>query len=107
MRAGKLRDKLMIQALTTGVDSYGGVTETWTDHASVWGEVEYLTGSERWRAQAVNAEAQGRVRIRYRPGIEPTMRIKHGDVYLSIISVLPADNKGRELELMFREWLDE
>ena len=106
MRAGTLRDYVTIQSLTTSQDAYGGVTETWADFASVWANVEYLTGNELWRAQQANSEARGRVRIRHRNDIKPTMRIKHGSIYLDILSVLPADNKGRELELPFKEWLD-
>lgn len=106
MRAGNLRDYITIQSLTTGQDAYGGVTETWGTFVSVWAEVQYLTGNELWRAQQANSEARGKVRIRYRSDIKPTMRIKHGDVYLDILTVLPLDNKSRELELLFKEWLN-
>ena len=118
--AGELRQRLTFQSLTVGQDSYGGITESWLpiidptdpaynaaafEAATVWAEVEYLSGRELWQAQQANSEASGRVRMRYRSDIVPTMRIAHGSKYLEIISVLPADNKGRELELLFKEWL--
>lgn len=106
MRAGTLRDYVTIQSLTTSQDTYGGVTEAWEDFASVWAEVHYLSGNELWRAQQTNAEVRGRVRIRYRSDIKPTMRVKYGSVYLDILAILPADNKGQELELLFKEWVD-
>ena len=106
MRAGTMRNKVVIQSLTTSQDAYGGVTESWATFDTVWADIQYLTGNELWRAQQANSQAQGKVKIRYRTGILPTMRVKHGDDYLEIISVLPADNKGKELELLFKRWLD-
>lgn len=106
MRGGKLRDKVTIQKLTTSQDSYGGVTESWSTQASVWANVEYLSGNELFRAQQANSQAKGRVTIRRRTDIEPTMRILHGSDYLEIISVYPSDNMGKATELLFKEWLD-
>jgi len=80
--------------------------ETWADHATVWATVEYLSGRELWQAQQANSEANGRVRIRHRADVDPTMRIIYGSKTLEIITVLPADTKNRELHLLFKEALD-
>ncbi len=78
MRAGDLRHRVTIQQLTTTRDAEGVTTETWTNVATVWAAVEPLQGREYFQAQAVNAEVTTRVRIRYRAGIVPTMRILFG-----------------------------
>jgi SPP1 family predicted phage head-tail adaptor len=106
MRAGQLRDKVTIQKITYSQDSYGGVTEAWSTHAAVWARVEYLTGSELFKAQQVNAQVKGRIRIRRRSDIEANMRVLFGSVYLEILAVYPADNMGRETEILFGEWTD-
>jgi len=98
MRAGQLRD-ITIQKITYSQDSYGGVTEAWSTHAAVWARVEYLTGSELFKAQQVNAQVKGRIRIRRRSDIEANMRVDieanmrvlFGSVYLEILAVYPAD----------------
>ncbi len=107
MRAGRLRDKIEIQELTVTQDDYGGTVEDWTKWDAVWGDIEYLRGRTLFEAQAAQSNAEGRIYIRYLSGIKPEMRIKHGDEYLEILSILPADNKRREIEILFRQWLDE
>ncbi len=105
-QASRYRHRLTFQSLTVGQDDYGGVTESWTDFTTVWGEVEYLSGRELWQAQQAHSEASGRVRIRYRSDILPTMQITHGTKCLHILSVLPGDNKNVELEILFKKELD-
>jgi len=106
MRAGRLRDLIEIQELTVEQDEYGGTYEEWNTWKHVWAKIEFLRGRTLFEAQAAASEAQGRIYIRHVDGISPEMRIKHGDKYLEILSVLPADNKSREIEILFREWLD-
>ena len=105
MAAGDLRQRVTLQTLSVTLDPYGGTVEGWVDSATVWAKVEYLTGRELWQAQQANSEAKGRVSMRYRD-VTPTMRIHHDGVYLEIVSVLPADTAKRELEILFKEWLD-
>jgi len=106
MIGGALRDYLTFQAVTVSQDAYGGVQETYADSKYAWGEVSYMNGTELWKAQSLNANAQGKIRIRSNADILPTMRVKHGAKYLEILSVYPADNKNIETEIVFREWLD-
>ena len=106
VRIGALRHRVTFQRLTVTQDDYGGTVKSWVDHATVWAVVEYLSGRELWQAQQANSEASGRVRIRHREDIEPTMRIVHGSKYLEIITVLPVDSKDREMHLLFKEALD-
>lgn len=104
MRAGLLRHRVTIQNLTTAQDSFGDIVETWSDFATVWAQVEDLSGREFFAAAQVNSEIKTRVRIRYMEGIKPTMRILHGTRTLEIISPpIDPDGKRRILELLCRE----
>ncbi|CAI8940616.1 phage head closure protein [Pseudomonas sp. IT-P294] len=84
MRAGALRHRVTFQALGITQDpGTGEEIEGWT---TVWDKVpasvEPLSARDLIAAQAGQSEASGRMVIRYRPGVLPTMRILHrGDVY--------------------------
>ena len=84
MRAGDLRHRVTFQALGITQDpGTGEEIEGWT---TVWDKVpasvEPLSARDLIAAQAGQSEASGRMVIRYRPGVLPTMRILHrGDVY--------------------------
>jgi SPP1 family predicted phage head-tail adaptor len=84
MEAGKLRHRLTFQARAAGQDLETGedLPGDWADVATVWGSVQPLSSRELLAAQAAQSVATKRIIIRFRPGIEPTMRILHrGAVY--------------------------
>lgn len=103
MRAGELRKRVTLQRLVAGRDSLGGVTESWEDVGTYWAAVEPLKGHEFFAASQVNAEVTGRIRMRYRPGVDPTMRAALGTRVFAIQAVIDVDERHRELHLMVRE----
>jgi SPP1 family predicted phage head-tail adaptor len=68
----------------------------WTDVATVWASIEALSAREFIAAQAAQSEITARVVMRYRPGVEATMRLKHGADAYNIHGVLPDPDSGRE-----------
>lgn len=99
MRAGKLRQRITFQAPGLTQDPVTGEQiEGW---AMVWekvpASVEPLSARDLIAAQAGQSEASGRMVIRYRPGVLPTMRILHrGDVYNIQGPPLPDPDSGLE-----------
>lgn len=84
MRAGRLRHRITFQAPAEVQDPESG--EMLPGWQTVWekvpAEVSALSARDLIAAQAGQSEASGRVVIRYRPGVVPTMRIIHrGEVY--------------------------
>lgn len=84
MQAGRLRQRITFQAL--GLTQDPGTGEEIDGWETVWDKVpasvEPLSARDLIAAQAGQSEASGRMVIRYRPGVLPTMRIVHrGDVY--------------------------
>lgn len=84
MRAGSLRHRItfqksgLVQDLGTG-EMLPGWETVWAD---VPASVEPLSARDLIAAQAGQSEASGRMVIRYRAGVLPTMRILHrSDVY--------------------------
>lgn len=103
MQAGKLRHLLILQQSTDVTNSRGEAIPTWSDVASVWGEVTPLSGREGLAAQQVYATASHRVRIRYRPGVVPKMRFLKGSREFDIDAVLNVDERNRELTCLVTE----
>ncbi len=103
MQAGRLRHRITIQNFTSTKDDFGQPIESWSTFAAVWASVEPLTGREYFQAQQTQAETSYRVRIRYRAGVVPTMRVIHGSRTLEILAVLNAEERNREIQLMCRE----
>jgi len=97
MRAGKLRHRVTLQSPGRTQDpATGEMIAGWTDVTTVWASIEALSAREFIAAQAAQSEITARVVMRYRPGVEATMRLKHGaDVY-NIHGVLPDPDSGRE-----------
>jgi SPP1 family predicted phage head-tail adaptor len=99
MRAGKLRHRITFEALVLGQDpDTGEEVEAW---APIWekvpASVEPLSARDLIAAQSGQSEATGRMVIRYRPGVLPTMRIIHrGDVYNIQGPALPDPVSGLE-----------
>lgn len=103
MNAGKLRHRVTIQELVRADDGYGGIIETWQDVATVWAAVEPLRGSERYRAQQVQAELSHKVTMRYQAGVKPQMRLLHNGRVLNIEAVIDVEERHRWLELLCSE----
>jgi SPP1 family predicted phage head-tail adaptor len=99
MRAGRLRHRITFQTLGRGQDpDTGEELESWT---TVWetvpAAVEPLSARDLIAAQAGQSEATGRMVIRYRGGVLPTMRILYRDgVYNIQGPPLPDPESGLE-----------
>ncbi len=102
-RIGDLRHRVTIQQVTETRTASGAVQDAWADVATVWAAVEPLSGREFWAAQQVNAEVTTRVRMRYRPGVMPTMRVMRGTHTYDILAVLNLRERGDEMHLLCKE----
>ena len=84
MRAGVLRHRITLQVpgLTQDPET-GEMLPGWeTSWEKVPASVEPLSARDLIAAQAGQSEASGRMVIRYRVGVLPTMRILHrGEIY--------------------------
>lgn len=103
MKAGQLDQRVTLQALSGAVDELGQpLPDTWAYVCSVWAAVEPLQGREYIAAGAMQSEVSARIRIRYRPGIVPTMRVIHGADDYDIQAVIHVKSARQEIQLMCR-----
>ena len=103
MRIGPLRHRVVIQSETATQDTYGGEVLTWSTVATVWAAVEPLTGREFLEGRGLEASVDTRIRVRYRSGLGPTMRVTWGTHTYDILAVLELKHEHREIHLMCRE----
>lgn len=99
MRAGRLRHRITFQTPGLVQDAESG--EMLPGWDAIWenvpASVEPLSARDLIAAQVGQSEASGRMVIRYRAGVLPTMRILHrGDVYNIQGQPLPDPDSGLE-----------
>ncbi|HZG83835.1 phage head closure protein [Paenibacillus sp.] len=100
MLAGRLRHKIVIKSPPTTRNSYGeqpAPDAEWTVFATVWASKEPLLGREYFAAEAAQSRVEVKFRIRYRDGINNTMRIVHGDDEYEILSAIDVQGLKREM----------
>lgn len=105
MRAGLLRQRITIQKRISARNDYGEDIPGWADVVPLWGSVEPFTGSERW-AQGLNvrvADRMTRIKIRYYPGLDETMRVSWSGQYLNIERIINIYSRDQELILLCSE----
>lgn len=95
--AGRLRHQITIQRQTQTQNAQTGeLTVTWADVATVRAAVEPISAREFIAAQEPNAKITARVTIRYRDGIDSSMRLIHRGRRYNIHGVLEDMDSGRE-----------
>jgi SPP1 family predicted phage head-tail adaptor len=102
----RLRHKIMIQQVARSPDGSGGRLENWTTFATVFAGVEPLRGKEMYDHQQIQSEITHRIRIRYRSGVTPKMRVSFEGRIFRILSVINIFERDREMQLMCQEVAD-
>jgi len=106
MRAGLLRHRLTFEIPSQTQNDFDEWVESWSTWVTVWGSIEPNLGKRYFEAKQANSEVEGLMRIRYRDGLLPTMRVKYGDRIFKIISIVQPFEKKRELHILYKEALD-
>ena len=77
--------------------------EDWKDIATTWANINPISGKEYYSAETINSDLTHKIRLRYRKGITPDMRVIYNDRIFYIISVINEYEKNTMLQLMCRE----
>lgn len=101
MQAGKLRHRIIIQQRAQVQDEDSGeMIDGWADWprpgAKHWASIEPLSARDFIAARAVQSQVTGRIVLRHREGLVPTMRILYRNKIYSIHGVLPDPDSGLE-----------
>lgn len=101
--AGKLNKRATIIAPPTGQDAtYGTPTGDWTTVATVWCEIQdVLPSRAETIKQGLNLSSNpSRVRMRYRTGIDSSMRMTYNGITYRIVSGPAVLGNKEGIELM-------
>jgi SPP1 family predicted phage head-tail adaptor len=103
MNAGRLRHRVTIKEKSVTRNSMNEEVVSWTIVGTYWASVEPVRGREFVEMRQAQAEISHRIRMRYRSGIDPTMRAYFGSREFEIVSVIHVEERGRETQLMCNE----
>ena len=98
MDPGKLNHRITFQ-----IQNLDSEIEEWNDIVTTWASINPISGREYYQAETINSDLTHKVRLRYRKGITPDMRILYKDRIFNIVSVINEYEKNAILQLMCRE----
>lgn len=109
MKAGDLNKRVVLESrVETQNATTGEVSVSWAKVADLWAGIHPASVREFIAAGVEQSAVAGRIVIRYRPGVTPKMRIRHGGKIYNILGVLPDKETGREyLTLPYSEGVNE
>lgn len=110
LEAGKLQHRVRIERYAALLDSNGNelqdpvtgeIPREWQEVATVWAEIAPISGREFIMSQAIQSQVTARLTIRYRDGIDASMRAVHvrrgrPDTIYNIKAVLSDVESGLE-----------
>lgn len=99
----KYRHRVTLQKHESYQDDELNWVTGWNDHVTVWAKILGLRGKEIIEAGASSVKITNRIYIRYRDGIDETMRIKFGDRYFEIVHVNNLEERNVEIEILANE----
>jgi len=97
---GEMVERVTFQKPARVDDEGGGKRIVWLNIFDVWARVEPISSREYFFAQANQAEATHRIRVRYRSDINQRMKISHRAKIYEITSVIDMGGSRRFLELL-------
>jgi SPP1 family predicted phage head-tail adaptor len=105
MRAGRLRQRVVIQYKVVTQNEFGEEVITWTDYLTAWAAVEPLRGREFAEQAMAGAEITTRIVLRWPRALQlrPEMRAVHEGRLYDIQSIVRVDERHREIQLLCRE----
>jgi len=103
MKIGAMKHRIAFEKEVKTPDGYKGSTVTWQGVVTVWALVEPLAGREYFYSHQLKTEVTHRVGIRYNEKVDAGMRIKYGQRYLKIESIIDLKERHEFLEILCKE----
>jgi SPP1 family predicted phage head-tail adaptor len=108
MRAGNLRHRVTIQQPTLSGDGMGGGTHSWSNIATVWGNVTTTSATNTLNVEEQTSDQFRTVQyyvvvLRYRGNLQTNMRLIHRNRTLEILSILNINERNWEIRMYCRE----
>ena len=103
IRIGDLRHRLTLEMVVRADDGCGGAEENWVAIGEMWGAVRPAGGSEREVSDQLAGNISHEIWIRYRAGVNPSMRFRSGARVFEVRAAIDADERRRFLRCFAEE----
>ena len=103
IHAGNLVDRIVIEQAAETRNSVGEVTLSWSTFATVWADVQALSGRETERYGQIVGFTGHKVTIRTLPGVKVSMRVIYESTRTLEIGAINEYERGWYLELICTE----
>jgi SPP1 family predicted phage head-tail adaptor len=103
LKIGKLRHRITIEQKAKVSDGAGGYTESWVPFVTIWASVDPVSGKEYYEAQQMQSSVSHKIRIRYKSGVLPSMRVNFKERIFAVESVINWEERNRDMMLMCTE----
>jgi SPP1 family predicted phage head-tail adaptor len=101
---GSLNKRVNLQYPTKVSDGMGGFSVTWVPLVQdTWAAIWPVSANEVIEANSTSMVVTHRIRIRHRSALDASWRIKFGDKYYAIISVVNPNMANKYLDIMAKE----
>lgn len=100
---GQMRRRLTIEIPVETADGAGGVVRSFASIGTVWAQVNWRGGNERWIAGRPEQVGQIRITMRWRAGMNAGMQMRDGTRVFVITSLGDPDGSRNRLELICNE----
>ena len=99
----RLKHKLVLQKELRMPDNMGGYIKSWQDIGELWAEIKPIGGLEMLFAGKNRASVTHKIWLRYRPGVDASMRLVYEARVFNIRSVFNIDERNDMLEVLVEE----
>ena len=103
MRAGELRNKVVIQQVTETQRTDRHPRQSSPTLATASAAIEPFQRRELTAVQQIYAEVTGKIRTRYLAGVTPKMRVLFGSRIFDVLGAINDEERNRELIIYTKE----
>ena len=103
MQPGDLNKRMTIQYPTKVSDGMGNFTDTWNDSDTIWVALWPISATEVIRSMGAVMIISHRIRARYRRDLRPSWRLRFGNRYFNIVSIINQGERNEYLDMMAKE----
>lgn len=112
MQAGQLRKRVVLQKHSTAQDGYGQQLPAWIDLATLWAEIEPVSGGQMERMRSIYNHTSHKVVVRWQPILEDvrqvgSYRILYAGRIFDVGASMNDSERNRVVTLLCSEGLNE
>ena len=100
---GALNKIVTLQYPTQVADGMGGFSLVWNSAGTIFAAIWPASANEQIQANAPTMVVSHRIRIRFRRDIKASWRIKYGEKYYGIVSIINQNMSNRFLDVLVKE----